>query len=390
MSRPASTPRTFWQHLRRVLLILLLLALSPFLLWWVINRIDESPSPEAQRFAAPPSRTVADVDNAWLYLAGLGAPENEDPRVHGRRRVDAIAARYAQSPVPPADANEQALFVDAIAAVGPDPKQDATGSLCPQRSVDCIDWALRHAAMLDRLRAANTLRLTRFETMLDMPDWQALYVPAMDAPVPDFSIAALHLNLLALDLARMPPGTQPSGVLARIARIVTFWRGVQTHPQDGISLLVAARRIEDTQRLTGALLERHGGGFDDADEALHHDILRAPDKPIDWSGAMAYEYQVLARAFADGVPGQFAALRQCISGTAETGCLKTIGMSAAFAPQATLNLHAGHRTQMLRMLNANPRDYARVQKEAGLAMEATFVNFEDTQVILRQLGYNYS
>ena len=86
MSRPASPPRTFWQHLRRVLLVLLLLALSPFLVWWIVNRIDESPSPEAQRFAAPPSRSVADVDNAWLYLAGLGAPESEDPRVLGRRR----------------------------------------------------------------------------------------------------------------------------------------------------------------------------------------------------------------------------------------------------------------------------------------------------------------
>ena len=137
-------------------------------------------------------------------------------------------------------------------------------------------------------------------------------------------------------------------------------------------------------------MDRHGAGLDDADAALLDDILRAPDKPIDWSGAMAYEYQVVARALTDGVPGQFALLRQCISGAVEGGCLKMLGMSAAFAPQATLNLHAGHRTQMLRMLNADPRDYARVQQEAGLAMEATFVNFDDTRVLARQLGYNYS
>ena len=87
MSRPASPPRTFWQHLRRVLLVLLLLALSPFLVWWIVNRIDESPSPEAQRFAAPPSRTVADVDNASI----LARPLN-DLRSLGRELAQ-MAAR---------------------------------------------------------------------------------------------------------------------------------------------------------------------------------------------------------------------------------------------------------------------------------------------------------
>ncbi|MBK8286781.1 MAG: hypothetical protein IPK97_19025 [Ahniella sp.] len=249
---------SFWRFVRWGLFLMAMVFVLPVLVWFIANRFDESPTQEALDYAAESPRQVADADNAWLLLAGIGAAAGEDPLVFGRRRVDRVVARSHESPMPPPDAAEVALFVDPVPKVGPDIEIDGVGELCPSRDVDCIAWARENTGMLERLRAANSLRLTRWQTALTLPDWQALYPPLLDGPVQDPSVATLYLNLLALELSQTLPFMPPNGVviestepttLEKLAQTVVFWRRVQVSPQDLISTLVAGRQIEDAQRI---------------------------------------------------------------------------------------------------------------------------------------------
>ena len=84
----------YWRVLGWIALVLCL----PPLAWLVWNRIDEAPNADALRWGNPPVREVPDADNAWLYLFGVGAAENDDPVAYGRRRAGRLSGSCRQSP----------------------------------------------------------------------------------------------------------------------------------------------------------------------------------------------------------------------------------------------------------------------------------------------------
>lgn len=388
----APRPLSLSRLLLRIVFWLLFALCVPVLLWWVFNRIDEAPSAAALRYGAPSPVRVSDADNAWLHLVGNGAAEAIDPVVQGRRQVDVSSARLSRSPVPPADAAELALFEPALALVLPDPQRDGTAQLCPSRQRDCLDWAGQHEAMLQRLRTANAVRLQRFRELLRLPGWQALYVPSSDLPLPRYWIATLHLNLLALEVrdALAAPSDHTTSALAPLAEWVEFWQALRSQPQDAVSMLVAARYIEDAQRIASSWMDRHAGDPSDADRASLERILQVPAAPLDWSEAMRHEFKVFDAMLRDAVPSPWAALGQCMTGSSSDGCLSGLASSSAYAHQATLNLHAFHRSQIQRLLEADPAQIDAVVRSTGAAMQTTFPALDDHWLLLRQLAYNYT
>ncbi|HUG98601.1 MAG TPA: hypothetical protein VMQ83_05465, partial [Gammaproteobacteria bacterium] len=331
--------RSPWRLLLRVLAVLLLIPAVPAVAWWVYNRIDEPPSAEARKLERP-GRAVPDADNAWLYLLGIGAPEGVDPVLYGRQRVDSYEAWMLEAR-PGADAPEFRAE-DAIPEVDPDTGIDGVDALCPARDTDCLHWAAEHEHVLERLRKANALRLQRSERLLAMPDWHAVTTPSMQEPYPDAGVLALRANLLALDLhrtlARDPDRTATA--LERLADEVDFCRRVRAHPQDAITTLVAARRVETAQRIAASALDRLPRRTHARTEAALDRVLSPLPAPADWSETIRREYQIFAQGMSVGVPGPMGALGQCFDGTAEKGCLKTFLLNSAYARQATLNLHA--------------------------------------------------
>src|SRR6185436_16596373 len=100
-ARPLRKPVQARRPLRTVLKVfgwILFLLILPPLAWFTYNRIDESPSADARRWANQPRREVKDADNGWLYLYGIGAAEGDDPIALGRRRADAYTARARNDP----------------------------------------------------------------------------------------------------------------------------------------------------------------------------------------------------------------------------------------------------------------------------------------------------
>jgi hypothetical protein len=383
--KPSAAPRRRWPwRMARAGAWATAILLAPLLVLLAYNRIDVPPSADALRLGPELPRAVPDEQNAWLMFAGIGAPAELDPLAYGRRRVAALQAGF-----PPADPQ---LFDDAVPAVEPVAGLDGSAEYCPTRDTDCLRWSARHRPLLQRMKTANALRLQRFERVLQLSDWQALYPPDADVPHLDGAVPALRLNLIALALwHEVQAGTHADSLaLQDLADTVTFWRRVQSQPQDVVSILVASRQIENALRVAGHWLDHRISGWSERDDQALQRIFQAPTAPIGWGEAMRREHQYFARAMDRELPGPLAALRRCIEQTAADGCFTGLAISAAYAPQATRNLDARHRLLLQRALEAPAHRQAQVDAEVGAALQASFPQFDDVGTLLRQLGHNYA
>ncbi len=386
-----SAPRSGWRLLRKSAFWLLIILLTPVLIWWLVNRIDEAPSAAAMHYAEPPAPQAPDADNAWLHLVGNGAAESIDPIVQGRAQVDEFKARLASASTPPVDHAALAQFPPALPLVRPDLDLDGSSELCPMPQLDCLDWVQRHQRMLERLQNANALRLQRFREAMLLPAWQALYAPAIEMPHPEVWIATLHLNLLALDLQRAleEPANGSSSALDALADWVDFWRPIRDQPTDAYSNLIAARRIEDAHQITNAWLDRRAAQLSRADQAALDRITMPAAVPLDWTETLRFEFRRFEWTMEHSVGSPSQILWRCLRGTTESGCLDDFALSSAFARQATLNLKAIHLTQMQRHLQADPTQLEQIGVEVGAAVEATFPALHDASTVARQVGYNF-
>jgi hypothetical protein len=386
-------PRPLWRRILRILAWLLFALSLPVIAFVVWNRIDEAPTERALHYASPTPIRVADADNAWLAMAGLGASPEDMPAALGRRRVDAFRARYEQHPIPPADDSEIALFKDAVPAVRPDPAVHGTASLCPARDIDCLFWALRHRAMLDDLREANALRLQRYEDLMKLPGWQALYPETPDGPLIDFSIARLHLNLIALELAnhQLPGhGADVTASLDRLAADVEFWQRVRSAPQDLMTVAVSGAHVEEAYWILSTWIDRSNGDQLPKHADTIQRILARNQAPVDWEVAARDHFQETDRAMSDALPGLTGTLGQCFSGTTTWGCFSTLAFTTAYAPQATRNILAVDTDLMQEVLDAPPSELKQVSAVASRRITDTFLQFDDIGVLLGQMSYNFA
>ncbi|MBX3697969.1 MAG: hypothetical protein R3F08_05960 [Dokdonella sp.] len=388
-----ATGRPLWRRFLRALAWLLFIATMAVFVFVAWNRIDEPPTEAARLHATETRRMVADSDNAWLAFAGLGAAPGGDPIALGRRRVEAYRARFEQFPGRPADANEQELFTDVVTAVKPEAGAVDGDALCPERDTDCIEWAHSHSRVLVHLRNANAVLLRRFEVLSHLPDWQMLYPASADAPRLDTFIPRLYLNLLALGLAPDESTTgspRDAAALVRLADTAEFWRRVRSQPQDLDTILESGRQLETAYWIFSAWLDHADIKQIEANMESVNRVVQPLPTPVDWSVAMAAEYQSFAHTMAQELPGPVAALGRCVSGSAKGGCLRYLAMNATYLPQATLNLRAGQLAAIQQILESSPTDLARVEQEAGAAIQATFPLPDDGWLLLRQTSYNFS
>lgn len=381
------------RRLLRLFAVLLSIPLVPLLLWWTANRFDEAPSGDARRYGGLAPRSIADADNAWMHFAGIGAAEDDDPVRLARRRVDAMNARHAHSPLPAPDTAEQALFIDPLPMVRPDVAIDGTASLCPAERVDCIQWAGHYRMALARLEDANRVRLQRYRSTLALRDWQGMYPPSPQAPMPDVTVADLHRNLLALQLGgelAIGDVAAQAALLRELADAADFWRQVASQGGDLFSIVVASAQVHRSQLLAGDALDRMRPPIDPQVDAQFDRLLAPLPADIDWERALSFEYRGFEHTMRDALPGTLGVLRGCFTGELREGCFKQLAMDAAYVPQATYNLHAANTAALQRWLEAPARDIEDARARYGEAFEAMTPNFDGAGAILSQMSYNYA
>lgn len=385
--------RPWWRRALRVVFWSLVTLLTPLTCFVIHNRIDEAPSELALKFGNMPLRPVADADNAWLAMVGLGAADDVDPIVWGRQKVDAFNAipmRSADDASEPAIESSQS---DAYVPIWPDPKPPIDDRFCPKRDVDCLQWAQDRAPRLKRYQQANAVLLTRIDALMQLPEWQAGYQQRVETPMLDWGILAAQLDLLALDLAEAQASASDSAVdasLQKLAGAVEFWQRVRTQPQDLFSILMSGKLIERAYWIANAWLDRAGHEQITRHGPVLDRVFNPASEPLNWQRVVADQYLGFRNSMAGSVPGLGRALHNCVTGSAQGECLEGLLTSASYAPQATYNLQAINCEQMLRMLEASPRDYEEVSAEAGQVMQAVFPQFDDVGTLLSQLSYNFS
>ena len=374
--------------LAALLVAVLGIPLGAFLLW---NAIDEAPSRTALRYATPPPDEVADAENAWLLMAGLGAPEEADPIAWARGRVEVWNASVSHASAQTGGAQPAVLAQDAVPAVKPELTVHGFGSHCPQRAVDCVAWAREHRRELEQLGDANRLRLQRYLHAQSLPRWRDLYMPTLESPFIDVSVSSLHLDLIGLRLAEAGDSTQRAAALEMLAGEVAFWRRVRAQPQNLFGLLLAARRIEDVHWLLGAWFDHVDASVLAEQSTLIERILAEPGEQPDWGAALDYKFHWFDGIGRENMHSLGSVLWRCAAGPPiEEGCLYTLAVNATYAHQATLNLHALNFAQIERVLNAAPEELAQVEAAAGADIDSRMPLPQETSKLLGQALYNFS
>lgn len=350
----AAAPRRR-RHLRLVLVAVLLGVIALVLYY----RIDEAPSPDALRWQAMPLREVADTDNAWLYLIGMGAAQTDDPITAGRARVATYLAPPVGMPMP-ADAQ-----VEALPPVDPARERDGFAAVCRAALGGCIRWAAQHRTALRRLVEANAVRLARLDRAAALPQWQEPPLRNLDFPMIAPTTIRLHAAGLAL---RAADGEDPVGIGRELARHAALWRraGTQTHWL--VDKLLAVVFLADYRRL---LVEVYAQATPTQRAALDGDIdatLAIPGAEENALDLLAYDILESTLAIARReLPGIAAAIRQCMRpapAAAATdpdaerprSCTATLLANATFLPQATTNRVARHASAYAHFMAAMPAD----------------------------------
>jgi hypothetical protein len=352
----------------RSLLVLLAIVLIPVFVWWICNRFDEAPTPQAQHWFAPLLHQTADAQNAWLFMLGLGAAEDRDPIAFGRQRLDAYEARQRERVKAPPSAPELALKDDPL----PFKSIDADGSklryVCNIEQDDCLGDARFNAADLAKLEQINAVRLRRYTLMLELPRFEELSTPSDDDPIPSTGDAgALYRALILRDLN---DPQKRVAAFTRLTQSTQFWQRVGEQAQSMVEKQIASRLVMNSQRILDAFVDEYGvqqlGAAGDAAAAT---VLRAP-------GAGQHDLELPLRrnaiafqqAMAKTVFGPVDMLRFC-QPTPQSSCLMQWLIAQAYAPQATLNLRASLFESELELYRADARENEAARKLWGEVME---------------------
>lgn len=305
----------------RRLAIALLVLMAPFIALVVYNRIDESPSARALQYSQP-HVSIADEDNAWLGLVGIGAARDQDPLDWARQWVAA---------------HNEGVDLPAVPTPHRSPEfaTHGFGELCPYRDVPCLELAELSRPGIEALASENALRLQRYEKVLSLRGWRDLLRTRLDSPTPDgFQTALLYLDVQALALVRAIEAGDMDALRRGIEGIhahAQFWSGAARHADSLLVAMVAATHIDRAQRLGAALVDRLRPEQFAAIQAPLGALLAIDPTEIEWEGAMAGEHRLFVHTVGESV-GFWSALSR--------GALKEAVMGVFFAPQATTNTHA--------------------------------------------------
>lgn len=392
MKKQPKPARPWWRRVFRFCFWLLVVLLIPVVCFVVFNRFDEAPSALAQRFENFPSRQMADADNGWLAMAGLGAPEGTDPLVWGRRKVDAFNSRL-QARLRHAEAIAESSVQEDAVSFRKAPTVPVDQVHCPMREKDCLQWALQNASQLDWMRENNALLLQRFGTAMQAQDWNALYGQAADMPMLAWNVPALQMDLLALDLAHAASKGNDADVaaaLGKLAGTLEFWQRVRSQPQDMMSILISGKLIERGYWIINAWLDQASAEQISANAPLLDRLLAKPASKVNWDRMVADQYTGFRNTMDETIPSFGVTLWQCFNGSTRDGCLGALSLWSSYAPQATMNLQAVWCDQLQRLQQASPADLPAAEAEASRVTSALFPQFDDLGTLLSQLSYNFA
>ena len=367
----------------RSVLVLLAIVLIPAFGLWVYNRFDERPTVESMHWFLPIDHSVADRDNAWLYMIGIGAGAADDPIIRGRQILDAYETREASPMLLPPSEEEKALKIDPLPFVSTNASNEKIDIFCDLDSDDCLSWARKNEDDLNWLETANAIRLRRFETMIGMTNFEESSTPANDSPLPDIgSDDALYRALILRDINEP---SKRADAIRRLNRTAAFWRRVE-EPAPGLLMKsLAEHGRERCMRILDAAANQLSGSDGDSLAAGAGAVLQAPTTAQrEWEYVFRNEAVRFERVIDKSIfPGPIDVARYC-----KSECFTSWLAAQFFERQATRNLSAQIWDALLAVHVAEPRDIPAARKKLSAVFEAISPITNSGSESMRRISYN--
>jgi len=343
--------------LLKILAGLLLLIAGLVLAVAVVNRKDEAPSAAAQAMKriVEARESVADGDNAYVYILGFDAPDDSDALASGHERVEwlrkfmATAGPY-QFPNPPGERQ------DLSELRNPEFRQFA--AICKRDNRSCLE-----AMESDRLRLQAWVQrdaklIARYQGLLAFTQWREVWPNDVRAPVAPLSHVLEAQRLMFIKAWLMASNGDAVACKQLLQRDLQFWRMALAETSSLVFKLVATSAIEQHFALGNLVLRSlpPAAGISSIPEAW---LVPMSVRERSMATVMANEWAFSERYM---TPSAMASYLEGNDDGAESGSLVSrLLAKLLLKPQATVNATA---ERMLSVTQLSERDYPAIPDAA--------------------------
>ena len=211
------------------------------------NAFDEDLNPEAAAYLKPGTPTqLPDEQNAYFTLAGLGAPEPEQPHEAGRKWVGAVKDAVAKRA-----RGESAAWPKAGSA-------RSAPELCVPGRSSCIAAAREKEGEARKLVADFALVLARYRALPGYPGYaETMDYTDIEQPFPPYMPVISAQRAFHLDAALRLAQGETDAVLADLEKEIAFLRRMLGGSNLLIGRMVANRLLQRSTLMASDVLARH-------------------------------------------------------------------------------------------------------------------------------------
>lgn len=216
-----------------------------YLLLLGVNWYDQPPSEASSRLmnlsASRPS--VADQDNAYVYLMGFSVEPAQDPRAWGLQRIASAQEQLKKSP-------------NAFPAIEDLPGKDhdfkaqrpselqALIDTCKEVDAKCLKTLENGEKTIAAWLASEAWLLERYRTLLAHPAYQETLPFDMRTPIPPYLAVHEGQKLLLVQAWQLAGQGDTAGVKKLLTEDVQFWRQSLGASDTVLAKMIAARALQ--------------------------------------------------------------------------------------------------------------------------------------------------
>ena len=352
---------TLFRWLKRIGIGVLVVALFAGGVFFAANFGDETLSPEAIALLKMRPRTVADHENAFLALVGIGAENGVTPIAAARSWIDHVAAE---------DVAAQKEW--RVGKFRPAPKANLavwTTLRCEMAKEACVPkWQAKRNEVEAALRQLEQQR-SFYSAALLLPKFEESSAASVNAPWPDYGswsrLGEMHLAqavLLSLD-------GQSEVALKLIAQKMALDRLVLRQAETLVAKSVAIRQLHATVHVVNEL-GKHLPEFSKTHQTTLAQLLRPlSDEEADMGMALTAERAFVLRVLEQHKTNP-KALFATLGESAGAGSLGNIIHAWGFRVNQTLNAETRYTLPFVTAATGGARGYAQRRTQADEQLSA--------------------
>jgi hypothetical protein len=208
-----------------------------------INWRDQAPSTEALALAAdePAAKSVADENNAYVYLLGFGANRDTDPPIVGRARAAWIRELRADpsvgietDPGPKTLPDIEQLF---------EPLRDLSCAI--DGGATCFDALNAARDTIERVTAEQSWLIDRYRRLLSYSEWADVTSGDLRSVYPDVSAVLQGRRLYYLHAWLLAAAGEADGVRRALDADLDLWRLSLRDSSTVLSKMIAEGRVRE-------------------------------------------------------------------------------------------------------------------------------------------------